>query len=171
MLFEKLETRQLLGRIIAHVSTDPACQDDLMQEGLIHLWQIEEQTPAQTLSWYLQSCRFRLRHYLAKGRSVDSWKRRQQRIAFSHQEDDEAGPPLPHTGNSTPMAETSARDMFRLLQQRLPALQQLVLACLADGLSSREVGLKLGVSHKTVINHRRKIATVALQLGIGPDYS
>ncbi len=168
MLFEQSKTQQLLGRIIAHVSPDPAWHDDLMQEGLIHLWQVEKQLPEQSLSWYLQSCQFHLRHYLDTGRSVDSWKRRQLRVPLSIEEDDEAEPLLIHVCDSTAVAETSAQEMFRLLLKRLPALQQAVLAYLADGLSSREVGLKLGVCHKTIARHRRQIATAALELGLAP---
>src|SRR5262245_30172991 len=64
-----------LRRIVCRMSSDPVLQQDLKQEGLVHLWRISKRKPVRTRSWYLQSCRFHLQHWLASGRSVDSPKR------------------------------------------------------------------------------------------------
>ncbi len=65
-----------LGRVVNGMTSDPFMREDLMQEALSHWWNMECERPGQTLSWYLQSCSFHLRHFLARGRSVDSSKRR-----------------------------------------------------------------------------------------------
>src|SRR5262245_40962515 len=76
MAVEDRRTLDQLRRIVSRIRSDPALHSDLMQEGLIHLWRIQERRPGQTRSWYLQNCRFHLLHYLMEGRSVDSLKRR-----------------------------------------------------------------------------------------------
>src|SRR6266516_7608350 len=75
MLVDEHSTREVLRRLIQKLASSPALWDDLLQEALIHLWMIEARRPGQTRSWYLQSCKFHLLHYLASGRSVDSNKR------------------------------------------------------------------------------------------------
>src|SRR5947208_12715438 len=75
MLVDEPSTREVLRRLIQKLASSPALWDDLLQEALIHLWMIEARRPGQTKSWYLQSCKYHLLHYLASGRSVDSAKR------------------------------------------------------------------------------------------------
>ena len=75
MLIEETQILVLLRRIVAGFTADSVLQADLMQECLFHLWKIEREKPGQTRSWYLQSCRFHLQHYLTSGRSLDSHKR------------------------------------------------------------------------------------------------
>ena len=171
MLFEVPSIKEQLAAIVQRVSWNPSWDDDLMQEALIHLWRLEEREPERTLSWYLQSCQFRLQHYIATGRSVDSWKRSRQRISLFAQDDEEeeGERPLPHYYCATSaVSDVSAKEMLCLLQENLPQLYVAVLAQLSDGLSSREIGQKLGVSHKTILRYRRQIATVARGLGITP---
>src|SRR2546427_11487706 len=45
------------------------------RQGMIHPWLAEVRWPGQQRSWYLQSCRFHMQHYLDSGRSIDSLKR------------------------------------------------------------------------------------------------
>src|SRR5215510_2636103 len=79
MWFDRKETLGLLRRIVARVSADPNLSDDLLQEAVIHFWLQEQRQPGNSLSWYLQSCYFRLENYLRRGRSVDSLKHRNGR--------------------------------------------------------------------------------------------
>src|SRR5205807_1370735 len=76
MFIDEESIRECLLRMIRRITPNLALRDDLLQEALIHLWLTEARRPAQTRSWYLQSCKFHLLHYLASGRSVDSAKRR-----------------------------------------------------------------------------------------------
>src|ERR687888_919930 len=75
MLIEDAGICRTLRKIISGLTADPVLQDDLMQEGLVRLWRLEEREPGHSRSWYLQNCRFHLQHWLASGRSVDSLKR------------------------------------------------------------------------------------------------
>src|SRR5206468_6235834 len=65
-----------LARVVRSTTSNPALRDDLLQEALVHAWLIEARRPGQTRSWYVQSCKFHLRHYLDSGCSIDSPKRR-----------------------------------------------------------------------------------------------
>jgi len=169
MLYEQKETQRVLSGIVAHVNGDPAWHDDLMQEGTIHLWQLEAERPGQSRSWYLQSCRYFLHHHMAKGRSVDSWKRQEQRISlFLDAGDDELQSSFGYDWITGATSAIDAQEMLCHLRQHLTTKQQKVLSHLENGLSSREIGLKLGVSHNAVLKHRHKIAATARDLGIAP---
>src|SRR6266404_3118644 len=75
MFVDEPATRLSLVRMIRKMTANPTLCQDLLQEALIHLWLTETRRPGQTESWYLQSCKFHLLHYLASGRSVDCTKR------------------------------------------------------------------------------------------------
>ena len=168
MPVEERETVEELRRIVGQLQFNPALHDDLMQEALIHLWQMQERCPGQTRSWYRQNCRFHLQHHLAAGRSVDSLKRRNlQAQVFSHEDEPDnywetlAGP-------DTFMTEVSARDILFALARGLSEREQLILHGLAEGLRVREIARQLDISHPTVIKSRRKIARIAKKLSIAP---
>src|SRR5260221_971754 len=67
--------REPLLRMIGRITPNFTLRQDLFQEALIHLWLMEARRPGQTKSWYLQSSKFHLLHFLASGRSVDCPKR------------------------------------------------------------------------------------------------
>jgi DNA-directed RNA polymerase specialized sigma24 family protein len=166
MLFEDQTIRTQLERIIARMSDCDTWRDDLLQEGLIHLWRMEEQRPNQKLSWYLQGCLFHLRRFIAIGRSVDSWKRRQRVIPLpiDEQGDWEFLPPDYVDGEF--ISEIGAQEAIEYLCQWLTASEQEVLACLAEGLAPHEISQKLRISCKTILRYRRRIARLTLRLGL-----
>jgi DNA-directed RNA polymerase specialized sigma24 family protein len=153
-----------LARMVHSTTSHPCLRDDLLQEALVHAWLIEERRPGQTRSWYLQSCKFHLRHYLDSGRSIDSQKRRTGQLPSADDVDgydellDQIDP-----GESV-FACVSARDIISLLSRHLPPPEKAVLDCLAEGLGTREIGRKLKVSHTLVIQRRRKIASLLTRL-------
>ena len=75
MLINNASFRDEVRRIVNGFTKNVALQEDLLQEAMIHAWRVETEKPDRTRSWYLQSCRFHLQHWLALGRSVDSLKR------------------------------------------------------------------------------------------------
>jgi DNA-binding CsgD family transcriptional regulator len=152
--------------MIANMTVDAALREDLMQEAMIHLWQSEEQRPGQTRSWYLQSCRFHLKHYLAAGRSVDSTKRRAGRVPFPEMSEDQCDMLGRSEPESSVLGLVNAREIMFLLSRQLTARERFILNCLAEGMGAREIAGKLKVSHPTVIKLRRKIAALAIKLGV-----
>ena len=167
MLIDDTRTRELISRIVYRLSSDPVVRDDLMQEALVHLWLLEERRPGQRQSWYLQSCKFHLQNIQALGRSVDSPKRKAGKIVYSDNEGEE------FIGANTDRQDAmfdqvSARDIFALLCGRLTPFEQAILNHLSEGLGAREIATRMDVTHPTVIKYRRKIAELAIRLGIPP---
>ncbi len=152
--------RDSLLQIIKRLTPNPTLREDLLQEAMIHLWRTETRRPGQTRSWYLQSCRFHLQHYLNCGRSIDSGKRwRDQLPLIQFSEDDSTANEQTDSGNSV-FTCVSAREILSLLAPHLTTQEKAVLICLAEGLGPREIGRKLGISHTMAIRHRRKIASL-----------
>jgi RNA polymerase sigma factor (sigma-70 family) len=168
MLIEDLETLERLGRIVVRLTSNPALREDLMQEALVHLWQVQEQNPGQTNNWYLQNCRFHLLHYLALGRSVDSPKRRASQVQPTAQEDDPDDWLDRFDGGDTVLEDVSARDILASLSKILSEREMSILQWLAEGVGTREIAKRLGISHPMVSKHRRKIALLARKLSISP---
>ncbi len=166
--------RGALSRMIQGLTPNPALQEDLLQEAMVHLWLTETRRPGQTKSWYLQSCRFHLQHYLNSGRSIDSGKRWRAQLPFTdHSEEEDFTPEQGDSDNSV-VTSVSVREIMTLLALQLSQQEQAVLDCLADGLGPREIGRKLKLSHTMVIRHRRKIAALLTRLelpspGHGPS--
>src|SRR5690349_4700900 len=83
MLIDEVRTRNLVFRIACRLSGNPALQEDLVQEGMVHLWLQESSRPGQTASWYFQSVKFHLQNYISAGKSVDSLKRQSSKVTFT----------------------------------------------------------------------------------------
>ena len=165
-LIENRQVLELVDRIVCSLTSERALRQDLMQEALIHLWQTERDRPGQSTSWYLQGCRFRLKHYLAAGRSLDSTKRRSSQILFfgDEQESTEFFEELQAACHD--FDEASTRDLLFTLSVALRPRERAVLACLADGLQTRDIARRLKLSVPTVTKYRRKIARLATKYGI-----
>ncbi len=152
-----LALEDLLRRMVGRMTPNFALREDLHQEALIHLWRMETRRPGQTKSWYAQSCKFHLSHYLASGCSVDSVKRGR---GHSRYDEDcvqpEGFPELVESGNSV-VSQVSAWDLISVLSPHLCPRELAVLDSLADGLGGREIGRKLNLSFKTVDAHRGHI--------------
>ncbi len=168
MLIEDLETLEQLGKIVVQLTSNQALREDLMQEALIHLWQVQKQNPGQTKNWYLQNCRFHLLHYLAMGRSVDSPKRRASQV-FPTDAELQAEDWLDRfEGSDSVLADVSARDILASMSKLLSEREMRILQWLAEGVGTREIAKRLGISHPMVVKIRRKIATLAKKLSIHP---
>jgi len=166
MLVEKGATKDSLSRMISNMTFDATLREDLMQEALVHLWLMEGQRPGQTRSWYLQGCKFHLQHYLTAGRSVDSGKRRAGRVSLPEIAEDQCdlfGQVEPDTSVG---GVINAREIIFLLSKRLSSQERSILNCLADGMGAREIAARLKLTHPTIIKYRRKIARLAMQLGV-----
>ena len=169
MLIEDIEILEQLGRIVVRLTSNLTLRDDLMQEALIHLWKVQEQNPGQTKNWYLQNCRFHLLHYLALGRSVDSPKRRSSQVHPSEQDESLDDWLDRFEGDNSVLQDVSARDILAALATCLSTREMSILQWLAEGLGTREIAKRLGISHPMVIKHRRKIAALAKKLAIEPS--
>jgi len=154
-----------LKRLVTRLTWNHSLQQDLLQEALIHLWLIETRRSGQTASWFLQSCRFHLQHYLSSGRSVDSSKRRRGQVEAKNPfEAEETEDIQIYKSEDSVLSEVSARDIVGLLSHHLSNDEKAVLNCLTEGLGPREIGRKLKMSHTMAVRHRSKIAEVLTRL-------
>lgn len=180
MLFEQRRTRGLLRGLVRRLAAEPAVREDLFQEAVIHLWQREKEHPGQSQSWYIQSCWLHLQNHLRKGRSVDSGKHGWTALltveadegreaqagedgevqADEDREEIEAGIP------DTLFAQVCARDVISELSKWLTPVEKQILNLGFEGLSSRGIALRLGLSHTTVVKQRHNIARLASWSGL-----
>jgi RNA polymerase sigma factor (sigma-70 family) len=167
MIFDSI-VRTKLARIVGQLAAEASGYDDLMQEALIHLWQQELDKPGQTQSWYLQSCRFHLLTYLSRGRSVDSLKRRRDRSAMTEVSEAVDFATTRREEAESPLGSVCALDLIESLSKRISPVEQIILACLAEGIGLMEIAKKLGISHQAVSKYRQRLAALALKLGVSP---
>lgn len=166
LLVEDPPLRASLRHIVAGFTANPVLQQDLMQESLIHLWRMECDRPGQTRSWYLQSCQFHVRHWLAAGRSMDSPKRAHENKRITIDESGSEDALDEHQTNGELFEMVSFRDICSTLAKHLKPREQAVLRGLAEELAMGEIAAKSGLSYPTVIKSRRKIAALSIKLGI-----
>jgi len=166
MLADQHHVRELLARVVQRVTANSLSHEDLIQEGLIHLWRQELDHPGQTQSWYIQNCRFHLLNYVDRSRSLDSIKRWQVRclldpdLELNDDSENALGCDDSH------FALVCAHDILELLLRRIKPLDQLILRYLDDGFTTYEIAQRLDISHQAVRKHRRSIAALATRLGI-----
>jgi DNA-directed RNA polymerase specialized sigma24 family protein len=156
-------------RIVARMERNLQAREDLLQEGLVHIWSRIRQRPAQRAGWYLKSVKFHLQHIRASGRSLDSPKRVAARAALGDNADhpNQLLDALLGVDDGA-MSEIHARDIRSVLIGALEPIDQAILVALDEGWTGREVASRLSKSHESVRRHRQKIAAAALKLGILP---
>jgi DNA-binding CsgD family transcriptional regulator len=162
MLINDASFRDEVRKIANGFTKNAALQEDLQQEAMIHAWRVETDKPDRTRSWYLQSCRFHLQHWLALGRSVDSLKRVTVDTCVVI---DEAELHEYHT-NGECFESVSFQDLVMTLSTRLRPAENRVLQGLVNGMRLREVARITGLSYPTALKYRRRIADLvnALEL-------
>lgn len=155
-----------LRRLVAGFTADPLLQEDLLQECLVWLWQVEVEKPGQTMSWYLQNCRFRIQHWLAAGRSVDSPKRARgdARVSIDCNPEESALDGY-HTDGDL-FEAISIQDFVLTLERCLKKRERAVLHGLVDGFTLSEIAARVGLSYPTALKYSRKIADLAVRLGL-----
>lgn len=158
-------THKQLVRVVSGLTQDLSLREDLLQEALIHFWKRERQLPGQSLSWYLQSCCFHVRHCLSSGRSVDSSKRRRRLIDWPEDEDS-CEWLVSSQADGSVRAQVHVREIIQLLSRDLTPRELVILQCLAEELGLREIARRVNFSHPTVLKIRRHIAERAAKLGV-----
>jgi RNA polymerase sigma factor (sigma-70 family) len=163
MIFERRNMRGLLRGIVRRLTTERVLEEDLIQEAIIHLWLREKAHPGQRQSWYIQSCRLYLQNFLRKGHSVDGGKHRH---AAGLPIEPETQENLETHAEDTFLSLVCARDLLAELGKWLTPLEKEILSLAHDGLSLREIGGRLNLSHTSVLRHRHNIAALAGRLGL-----
>src|SRR5258708_2843094 len=145
MLVEDAQMLGLLRQIVARFTRYSEQQQDLMQECLLHLWKLERKKPGRTRSWYLQSCRFHLQHYLVLGRSLDSLKRASAGNRIAIDGNDEEPALHEHHTNGELFEAVSFADVVSTLKCEIKPRECQVLGGLADGMTLHEIASEFGI--------------------------
>ncbi len=130
--------------------------DDLFQEALLHLWidfqsgQVDDKTD----SYVLQGCYYHLRNYIRKMQDNATL------VSFASVQDEE-GARLEEIIESDEIAAFDYVDgkmqVEALLKAGMTEREQEVLALTMEGVTTREIGSILGVSHVSVVKTRNRI--------------
>ena len=164
MLVEDTQMCRKLKRVVASLVPDSALQEDLLQEGLLRLWEVECRFPGRTRSWYLQNCRFCILHWLASGRSIDSRKRSAGGNRISLNETEDEGEPMEIPAEGDVLEAVSFNDLQAVLSRQLARRERAVLQGLADGFRLREIASRAKLSYPTALKYRRRIAALVSKL-------
>ncbi len=159
MTFEAL-TKKLsptLKRITRKLNGHFSFMDDqdLFQEALIHLWvhyksgDLDDKTD----SYILQGCYFHLKNYIRKTQDGAPL------VSLSSMVEED-GPPLEEVLISHDVAYDQAEGRLQIeaiVESGIGPREAAVLFHCLEGMTTREIGKKLGVSHVTVVKMRNKI--------------
>ena len=135
--------------------------DDLYQEALLHLWQAFNtgKLSDKTDSYILQGCFFHLKNYIR----VKKEKAKVRSLQESLYKEEES-----YTAEETLLIRDEKADLFfddlntKLLAETirnngLTSKEKFIISLCAEGLTTREIGSRVGVSHVSVVKSMSKI--------------
>lgn len=160
MTFEHIITRisPTLKRITHKLNGHHAFFDDedLYQEALVHLWlRYQDGSLAdKTESYILQGCYFHLRNYLRKVKEKVSIVSLNTGLG---EDGGTLGDILTADGASPFDHLESKIDVEAAEEKYLTDRERTILSLIMEGMSMREVGAKLGISHVMVLKIRNRI--------------
>ena len=134
----------------------------------MHFWRKESGKPGQTLSYYLDSCKFCLLDYRRRGRSLDSPTRSHLRAALPEESDTEESFPAELVSRETSSDLAGERDLLQVLAQHLDEMNRRILLLAANRAGVREISRELHLSHPAVVKRLRIIRATARSLGFHP---
>jgi len=167
MSFERLVARisPTLKRITHRLNGHHSFFDDedLYQEALIHLWlhYRDGSLSDKTDSYILQGCYFHLRNYLRKVQDKVPFLSMNTGVGEDGTKLEDV---LAIDGMVTFDYLESKIDVEAREEKYLTEREKKILSLIMEGMSMREVGAKLGISHVMVLKIRNKIKEKYLQL-------
>ncbi len=131
--------------------------DDLYQEALTHLWMAHNKgsIDGKTDSYILQGCYYHLKNYLRKVREHGVF------LSLSNPMGDECvcleDFLVPENIITTLDYVEGKLEVESLEEQCLSEREREVLSCFLEGMSMREIGSRLGISHVMVLKIKNRI--------------
>jgi RNA polymerase sigma factor (sigma-70 family) len=133
-------------------------EDDLYQEAVVHLWTDfkEGKLSDKTSSYVLQGCYFYLKNYIRKTQDGASLVRLS--CLGQDQEEIDLENFVSLKNPKTDLDDLSGKILLEDIQREpWTEREKDVLSLSLSGLTVREIGLKLGVSHVAIVKIRNKI--------------
>ena len=132
--------------------------DDLCQEALVHLWVAFRKGTLddKTDSYILQGCYFHLKNHIRK--TMD--KARLTSFGESVDDDGTMLEEMIASNGPLPVDRAAEKTLYENVQNsQLDEREQKIVDMSLEGLTVRQIGKKLGISHVAVIKSRKKIRT------------
>lgn len=135
--------------------------EDLAQEALLHLWEKNNSNELddKTLSYIVQGCSFNMRNYIRTHfRGVD------RKAVSAYEQINEEGDVLmdllADNSKGSPEECLNTHSMIKDMEIELTEREKKLLLMSRQGLTTREMGRKLGISHVMVVKIKKKISKV-----------
>ena len=159
---EKLETK--LRKIAGDVTGNKADQDDLLQEGWLHLWKNREKFDDKPVSYILRACYFRFIDYFRRGRSIADKSRGNVTVISIYYVSDEGEAQLVSSipcGVDNVRDTLIAKDLEEQIRKRLNAKLRETYNLLLEGHTLGEIAKKLSLTHEGLRLRVKKIRELA----------
>lgn len=140
--------------------------DDLYQEALIHLWSDFNQGKLQnkTSSYILQGCYFHLKNYLRINKHKVTFCSLDEVIRDEDGEELHLADIIPSRSSGDIIEETHAKFFLEQINNNgLTKREKEIFHFVLDGLTTRQIGYKLGISHVRVVKIQKTIRRKCLK--------
>ena len=162
MLVENKGAQAKLKAIAGRLANYKIDRDDLMQEMMIHLWEIEKSNSEMNESWYIQNCKFFARDLIRKGTSIDS-KFREGVTLISRDDPGRqklvSAEPVDHYDFRS---ELIVKEIISHVWEKLGKAQRIIFKNMLTGMTISEIGRHLHLSHQRISYGKKKIASLAI---------
>lgn len=145
---------------IAHMITDNReDQKDLLQEMWLHVFKQRDMLKDKTKAYILRSCYFHARHYISKGKSIDSKRRHGTHVVSLYQENNkgEEGVLSIPGGFPSPKDVAITNIMIKEIKSLLSEAQKYILELLLQGYTSAEIARIKKITRAAVSKNLKKI--------------
>jgi len=165
-IVKQLEPR--LRKVACEITDNKADEDDLLQEGRLHLWENREKLRNKSISYILRGCYFRFIDYFRRGRSIND-KSRDGVVVISlywvrKKEGDEEQEFLPSnipSEEDNPIEILIAKDLKEHIKRHLNVRLKETYELLLEGYTLGEIAKKLNLTHEAVRLRVEKIKEAA----------
>ncbi len=134
--------------------------DDLLQEAVIHLWQDFEsgKLADKTDSYILQGCYFHLKNYIRKAHIRTNVFSLDELLKSAEEDSDDHSLILEDKRASDYRQFLNDKMLVETIQNNgLTPKEKFILSLVKNGLTTREIGARLGISHVGVVKRMVKI--------------
>ncbi len=131
--------------------------EDLFQEALIHLWRdfTDNKLSDKTESYILQGCYFYLKNYIRKTKDKKNLISLDAKL---NEEGEELEGLLPSTDFESYLEHLNNELLIEKIQNNgLTKREREVLSLCLEGLTTREIGRRIGVSHVMVVKLKSRL--------------
>jgi len=133
--------------------------DDLYQEVLLYLWQKNEngELKNKNNSYILQGCYYHLKNYIRKSIKLENRKINYDNSNYMPFQNQEINEKKEYQYQSANFKSPDEYLLYNEFNQNLSVKERALLNLRIKGLTTREIGRELGISHTMVSKMRRKM--------------